>query len=61
MAQNPTPFPAKGMDGMAQLSEPLPVTFGTDTMIRPCCIGSILFSTLPLYLPKYWVMELPPV
>ncbi len=51
-ANMPFWIPAKGTQGMAQVAGPRPATSGTWTCSRPCCMGSMLFSTMPRYLPK---------
>ena len=44
-------MPATGTQGMAQVEGISPVTSGTCTIKRPICMGSMLFSTRPRYLP----------
>jgi hypothetical protein len=53
MGRATMPFcsPATGTQGMAQLAGARPATSGTCTCSRPCCIGSMLLSTMPRYLP----------
>jgi len=51
----PICFPVTGKHGIAQLDGINPETSGTWTIRRPICIGSMLFNTMPRYLPKYLV------
>ena len=50
-ANMPFWMPARGTQGIAQLVGISPATSGTCTCSRPCCSGSMLFSTMPRYLP----------
>src|SRR4051794_26687436 len=46
-------MPVTGRQGIAQ--EPgMTLTSATLTWMRPICIGSTLFTTVPRYLPKYF-------
>src|SRR5437867_4200246 len=51
--QNPICLPVTGKHGIAQLEVSSLSTSGTCTRSRPTCIGSMLLSTVPRYLPKY--------
>jgi hypothetical protein len=44
-------MPATGTHGIAQVAGISPPTSGTCTCSRFICIGSMLFSTSPRYLP----------
>ena len=48
----PICLPVIGTQGIAQLVGVKLETSGTIAWIRPICIGSILFMTVPRYLPK---------
>src|SRR3954452_18741013 len=50
-ANSPTPGPAYGTHGSAQLNCPWPSTEGTETRTRPRRVGSTLSTTVPQYLP----------
>src|SRR4051794_23218966 len=52
IANRPTPEPAYGTHGVAQLNCPSPSTAGHFTCTRPCIIGSTLLAIVPRYLPK---------
>ncbi len=54
--KNPTPSPAYGTQGRAQVRLVSPSTAETLTCTRPSMSGSMLFFTFPRYFPKYDAM-----